>query len=73
MAAKWGKLEMVIFLVEKGANIESKTRDGLTPLHCAARSGHYQVVEYLVDNKASLCSKTKVFSKEIIYLFKFFF
>lgn len=51
---------MVQFLIEKGAQIDSKTRDGLTPLHCAARSGHDQVVDLLVENKAPLCSKTKV-------------
>lgn len=51
---------MVALLIEKGANIEAKTRDGLTPLHCAARSGHDQVVDLLVENKAPLCSKTKV-------------
>ena len=37
VAAKWGKGNMVGLLLDKGANLESKTRDGLTPLHCAAR------------------------------------
>lgn len=51
---------MVSLLINKGANIESKTRDGLTPLHCAARSGHDQVVDMLLENKAPIRSKTKV-------------
>jgi ankyrin len=51
---------MVTLLLDKGANIEAKTRDGLTPLHCAARSGHDQVVDLLLENKAPLASKTKV-------------
>lgn len=50
---------MVEFLLEKGATIDCKTRDGLTPLHCAARSGHYQVVDKLLESKAPHCSKTK--------------
>ena len=51
---------MVSLLISKGADIEAKTRDGLTPLHCAARSGHDQVVDLLLENKAPMRSKTKV-------------
>lgn len=50
---------MVALLLEKGGNIESKTRDGLTPLHCAARSGHEQVVDMLLERGAPISSKTK--------------
>lgn len=60
VAAKWGKVNMVSLLLDKGANIESKTRDGLTPLHCAARSGHEQVVDMLLERGAPISSKTKV-------------
>lgn len=35
-------------------------KDGLTPLHCGARSGHEQVVEILLDRGAPILSKTKV-------------
>ncbi|KAF4523418.1 hypothetical protein B566_EDAN007890, partial [Ephemera danica] len=59
VAAKWGKTNMVSLLIEKGANIEAKTRDGLTPLHCAARSGHEQVVDMLLERGAPISSKTK--------------
>lgn len=51
---------MVSLLVAKGADIQGKTRDGLTPLHCAARSGHDQVVDMLLDNGAPMHAKTKV-------------
>jgi ankyrin len=51
---------MVSLLISKGADIEAKTRDGLTPLHCAARSGHDQVVDLLLESKAPMRSKTKV-------------
>jgi hypothetical protein len=60
VAAKWGKTNMVSLLLEKGANIESKTRDGLTALHCAARSGHEQVVDMMLERGAPISSKTKV-------------
>lgn len=51
---------MVNLLMSKGANIEAKTRDGLTPLHCAARSGHHEVVDILIEKGAPIGSKTKV-------------
>lgn len=35
-------------------------QDGLTPLHCGARSGHEQVVEMLLNRGAPIMSKTKV-------------
>jgi ankyrin len=53
---------MVSLLINKGADIEAKTRDGLTPLHCAARSGHDQVVDLLLESKAPIRSKTKASS-----------
>lgn len=60
MASKWGKGNMVSLLIDKGANYEAKTRDGLTPLHCAARSGHETVVDMLLEKGAPITSKTKV-------------
>lgn len=65
MASKWGKINMVTLLVAKGADIQAKTRDGLTPLHCAARSGHDQVVDMLLENGAPMHAKTKVSSDEV--------
>ena len=50
---------MVALLLDKGANLEAKTRDGLTPLHCAARSGHENVVDMMVQRGAPISAKTK--------------
>lgn len=69
MASKWGKINMVTLLVAKGADIQAKTRDGLTPLHCAARSGHDQVVDMLLENGAPMHAKTKVRLRSHSYLF----
>lgn len=55
-----GKENMVSLLCDNGANVEARTRDGLTPLHCAARSGHERVVEALLDRGAPITSKSKV-------------
>uniref|UniRef100_A0A914R6E1 ANK_REP_REGION domain-containing protein n=1 Tax=Parascaris equorum TaxID=6256 RepID=A0A914R6E1_PAREQ len=40
VATKWGRANMVSLLLAHGAVIDCRTRDLLTPLHCAARSGH---------------------------------
>ena len=51
---------MVTLLCERGANQEAKTRDGLTPLHCGARSGHENVVDLMLEKGAFISAKTKV-------------
>ena len=51
---------MVQLLIAHGAKLDSTTRDGLTPLHCAARSGHDIVIDMLLENNAPILSKTKV-------------
>ena len=38
---------------------KARTRDGLTPLHCAARSGHDNVVEMMLQRGAPISAKTK--------------
>lgn len=35
-------------------------QDGLTPLHCAARSGHDPAVEILLERGAPILARTKV-------------
>lgn len=54
-------------LLARGATIDCRTRDLLTPLHCAARSGHDNVVDLLLDKGAPISAKTKVFFKYIFY------
>ena len=45
MAARYGHLEVVRFLVESGANEDQGTADnGRTPLHIAAQNGHFELV-----------------------------
>lgn len=36
------------------------SQDGLTPLHCAARSGHDPAVELLLERGAPILARTKV-------------
>lgn len=95
VASKRGNTNMVALLLDRGAQIDAKTRvrlflftyslgsslfyenrihvymsyicvcscplqDGLTPLHCAARSGHDPAVEILLEKGAPLLARTKV-------------
>ena len=42
------------FLAEKGAKIDTKDKDGLTPLHSAAKNGTIEIVKFLVLNGAQI-------------------
>ncbi|XP_034026219.1 ankyrin-1a isoform X8 [Thalassophryne amazonica] len=50
---------MVRLLLDRGAQIDAKTKDELTPLHCAARNGHVRIIEILLDHGAPIQAKTK--------------
>lgn len=51
-AARKGDLASVQTLVAKGANIETASRYGQTPLFFAARNGHLPVVRFLLEKGA---------------------
>lgn len=46
-AARDGDESVVKRLLEQGAEVNSRDRSGLTPLHHAARNGHIAVIELL--------------------------
>jgi len=56
-AAEGGSVEVVKFLMEKGADPNEKGTHGGTPLHEAARKGHIEVVKLLLDAGASASAK----------------
>lgn len=70
---------MVQLLLAASALVDCRTRDGLTPLHCAARSGHADLASLLIDAGANPSAKTRVrlivFRKffNCIFLFSLFF
>lgn len=53
-AAQIGKLETVTILLELGAEVDAKKKDGSTAFACAATLGHVEIVEKLVQFGASL-------------------
>jgi len=53
-AASSGHKDVVIALLEKGADIAAQANGGLTSLHYSASSGNKDVVEVLLDNGADV-------------------
>jgi ankyrin repeat protein len=59
LASSKGHLEVVKFLVEKGADIEAVNGRGFTPLQLAAYGRHREVVEFLLEKGANIDAKNK--------------
>jgi ankyrin repeat protein len=57
-AAQWGQEAIVQLLLEKGADLESKSNNGRTPLSWAAEEGHEAIVQLLLKKGADLESKS---------------
>jgi len=59
IAARNGHVEVVGFLLEKGADINCRGFFGAPGLHWTALHGHKQMVEFLIDHSAdlSLCDQ----------------
>jgi ankyrin repeat protein len=53
-AAAHGRGEVVRFLLDNGADIEARRKDGLTALMTAAYSGHQEIVELLIERGANI-------------------
>jgi ankyrin repeat protein len=53
-AALLGDTEIAKFLIEKGADVNAKSRDGSTPLHSAAFLGRAEIAELLIQKGADV-------------------
>ena len=51
-AAALGRLDLVEQLVENGADVNEKNRDGWTALMCAADAELLEIIEFLQQNGA---------------------
>ncbi|KAM3864686.1 protein phosphatase 1 regulatory subunit 12C [Diretmus argenteus] len=49
-----GSLEMVVFLLAQGANVNQVDSEGWTPLHVAASCGNLEITDFLLQKGASL-------------------
>ncbi len=53
-----GEMPLVGLLVQRGADVNSRTKSGTTPLHTAVLYGRYEVVEYLLDKGSDIDAKS---------------
>eukprot|EP00750_Incisomonas_marina_P029907 INCI7241.6.p2 GENE.INCI7241.6~~INCI7241.6.p2 ORF type:complete len:206 (+),score=44.98 INCI7241.6:267-884(+) len=54
VASLQGSFKMVRLLVERGADVNRKDKDGRTPLMLASIDGHKNIIEHLIANNADL-------------------
>jgi hypothetical protein len=58
-ASRKGRVEILRYLLQNGADVNSKNYNGLTPLHVAAFCGENMVVNALIENGAEVNVKAK--------------
>ncbi|WYZ43460.1 hypothetical protein EsH8_VI_001159 [Colletotrichum jinshuiense] len=54
-----GHVEVVKFLLERGADVTVATNDGRTPLYTASQNGHPEIIKLLLDKGADITVVTK--------------
>ncbi|XP_015911611.2 uncharacterized protein [Parasteatoda tepidariorum] len=60
IAAEFGFLDMVVYLLDEGADANSETTEHLTtPLHLSSFFGHLEVVKILISRGASVSARAK--------------
>eukprot|EP01103_Thecamoeba_quadrilineata_P001528 TRINITY_DN11384_c0_g1_i1.p1 TRINITY_DN11384_c0_g1~~TRINITY_DN11384_c0_g1_i1.p1 ORF type:complete len:130 (-),score=23.14 TRINITY_DN11384_c0_g1_i1:119-487(-) len=52
-AADFGQVEIIKYLISKGANVDAKDSYGHTPLHLAVYESHTEAVKVLIEKGAS--------------------
>lgn len=53
-AARYGPLEIVKYLIEKGADFSVNIEYGITPFHEAVEGGNLDIVKYLMEKGFNL-------------------
>ncbi|XP_023311592.1 uncharacterized protein LOC108909966 [Anoplophora glabripennis] len=67
-ACSMGHLNVVVALVERGANVNFENANGETPLHRAALGRHSDVVEYLADKAGVNLNKANSYGESALLL-----
>jgi hypothetical protein len=67
LAASFGHVDVVQFVLERGAVVDSLDADEQTPLQIAAAFGHLRVVEMLLDAGASAVRASDVSGRSAIH------
>lgn len=48
------KYEVIILLIENGADVNASAKGQITPLMCAAQHSNYEVTRLLIENEANV-------------------
>lgn len=67
-SARGGNLQVLIFLMEKGANVRHQNKEGKTGLMFAAEKGHVEIVKFLIEKDLTTVSQISK-SNEIAFDF----
>ncbi|KAJ7759534.1 ankyrin repeat-containing domain protein [Mycena metata] len=59
VASQNGQLDVVKFLIERGADVNASNKDGYTSLYLASERGHLGVVEFLIEHGADVNARNK--------------
>ena len=63
-----GLLGVSRLLIDSGCDVNSRNKDGQTPLYLAVKNKHKYIVKYLLENKADVHMKYKENASERIYI-----
>jgi ankyrin repeat protein len=55
---------VILLLVDRGANVALPDTEGNTGLHFAAREGHHQILEVLINSGADVNAVNKVLKEK---------
>ena len=69
VASFMGHMNVVIYLIQHGANPDTTTLRGETPLHLAARANQTDVMRILLRNRATVdaVARVKMIQNGLIY------
>jgi ankyrin repeat protein len=67
VAAIYGSLPVVQYLVNHGADVKVKTKDNITPLHYAITKENKNIARYLVDKGADILIPGQGFFEGVYY------
>ncbi|MEE6493839.1 hypothetical protein FKM82_016951 [Ascaphus truei] len=70
-AAKTGDINALEAIRDMGGNLSSEDYDGRTPLHVASCEGHFTVVQYLLNNGATVYAKDRYGDTPLMNAVKF--
>ena len=54
LSCRSSSIQIVCYLISKGANVDARNKIALTPLHVATQCGHFAIVEILLNEKAEV-------------------